>query len=291
MAIELTGKPIAITGASSGIGAATALACARAGMPVAVGARRADKIDALVERIRREGGKAIGVTMDVTRREDSERLMARTIEAFGSVYGVFANAGYGEECTVSDSSEEKVRAMFETNFFGTMHTVWAALPHLMRNPAVGGRDAVRGHILVCSSCLAKLGVPYCATYTATKAAQNHFARALNLEIEERGVRCSSVHPIGTRTEFFDVMRDRSGPGGSLTPHTSSAFMQTPEYVAERIVACLRRPTPEVWTGFNGAMVRYGMGLAVMAPRLTDWAVRRMLRGIRQRSGRARSATA
>lgn len=285
---DLTGRPIAITGASSGIGAATAIACAAAGMPVALGARRADKLDSLVKRIEAAGGRAIAVTMNVVNPEDNRRFIARTIEAFGSVYAVFANAGYGEERTVLDSTDKQIRDMFETNYFGTLHTIRAAVPHLLNNTP--GPAGFRGHVLICSSCLAKISVPYCSTYTATKAAQNHLARAMNLELDGRGVAVSSVHPIGTRTEFFDIMRERSGPGASLTPHTADVMLQSPDFVADRILACLRKPHPEVWIGLKGAMTRYGMGLAIMAPNLTDWALRRMLKGIRQRASRTKSAT-
>src|SRR5207237_1833907 len=93
--MDLTGKPIAITGASSGIGRATAIACARAGMPVAVGARRADRLESLSAEIAAAGGRAIAVQMDVDKPEDCQRLIDRTIGAFGSIYAVFANAGFG----------------------------------------------------------------------------------------------------------------------------------------------------------------------------------------------------
>src|SRR6187549_2932574 len=98
--IELRGKPIAITGASSGIGRATAIACARAGMPVAAAARREDRLEGLVEEINRAGGRAIAVRTDVTDAGDCERLIAGTVEAFGSVYAVYANTGYGMEKAV-----------------------------------------------------------------------------------------------------------------------------------------------------------------------------------------------
>ncbi|MFN7021673.1 MAG: SDR family NAD(P)-dependent oxidoreductase [Phycisphaerales bacterium] len=271
MPINLSGRPIAITGASSGIGAATAIACARAGMPVALGARRTDKLDKLVDRIEKTGGRAVAVAMDVTREEDCRTLAERTVESFGSLYAVYANAGYGEERPIAQTSDADLRAMFETNFFGSISTVRAALPLIERNP---GPD--RGHILFCSSCLAKLPVPYVGVYSATKAAQHHVGRAMRLELEPMGIHVSTVHPIGTRTEFFDTMARLSGHDKPIE-HTPGWFMQSADFVAERTVACLRRPRPEVWTGFRGWLVRTGMAVANTMPSVTDSAMRRMVR--------------
>ncbi|MCC6320911.1 MAG: SDR family NAD(P)-dependent oxidoreductase [Phycisphaerales bacterium] len=271
MGIALASKPIAITGASSGIGAATAIMCARAGMPVVLGARRVDKLDVVVERIEQMGGRAAAVAMDVTREDDCRRLVDETVRRFGSIYAVYANAGYGEERSMADTSDAELRAMFETNFFGTMNTIRPALARMLGNP---GPD--RGHILICSSCLAKLAVPYVGVYCATKAAQNHVGRAMRLELEPRGVHVSTVHPIGTRTEFFDTMAKRSGQE-KANEHTPDWFMQSADFVAARTVACLRRPRPEVWTGVRGWLVRTGMAIANTMPGVTDAAMRGMVR--------------
>src|SRR5262249_55651912 len=125
--IDLTGKPIAITGASSGIGLATALACARAGMPVALAARREDRLSAAVEKIRATGGKAIAVRTDVDKPEDCRALVERTVSEFGSIYAIFANAGYGAFMPIATTPDEDLRAIFETNFWGTLNTIRPAL--------------------------------------------------------------------------------------------------------------------------------------------------------------------
>src|SRR5437868_6360217 len=103
--IDLTGKPIAITGASSGIGLATALACARAGMPVALAARREDRLQEAVAKIRGEGGKAIAVRADVDSPQDCRALVERTVAELGSIYAVFANAGYGAYTPITDTPD------------------------------------------------------------------------------------------------------------------------------------------------------------------------------------------
>lgn len=259
--IDLRGKPIAITGASSGIGRATAIACAAAGMPVAVAARRVDKLEAVAREITAAGGRAIAVACDVDKPADCQRLIEETERAFGSVYAVFANAGYGIEKPMHEMSDAELRAIFETNFFGTMNTVRPALDRML--------PARAGHILVCSSVVAKYGAAYFGAYCATKAAQNHIARAMRIELAPRGIEVSSVHPIGTRTEFFDVNRRNSG-GHTMMDHTPDSFMQPPERVARGVVACLRRPRPEVWTS---TMPRLGMGLITMVPSLGDVVMR------------------
>jgi short-subunit dehydrogenase len=267
MAIDLRGKPIAITGASSGIGAATALACARAGMPVALGARRIDKLDVLVNRIRDAGGKAIAIKMDVGDTGQCKALVDAAVAEFGSLYAVYANAGYGVEKPVHEMPDAEIRAMFEVNFFGTLNTIRPALEVMRRaNPASGERW--RGHILICSSCLGKMFLPYFSVYSATKAAQNHIGRSMNLELRPEGIAVSTVHPISTKTEFFETAEKLSA-NGSMIAHSPDMFTQTAEFVADRTVACLRRPRPEVWTGFAGNFVRFGMSVNTLFPRLAD----------------------
>jgi short-subunit dehydrogenase len=204
MGVDLTGKAAAITGASSGIGAALALACVRAGMPVALMARRVDRLEAVRQEIERLGGRAVCVAGSVDSDDDCQRLIDETVRAFGSVYAVVANAGYGEERPSWSMPEDAVRAMFETNFYGSMRVVRPAVERM--------RSAGGGHAVFVSSCLSKIGVPHYAAYCATKAAQDHFARAMRHELAGDGVAVSSVHPIGTKTEFFDTAAARSAGG-------------------------------------------------------------------------------
>lgn len=265
MTIELTGKPIVISGGSSGIGLETALQCAKAGMPVVIGARRVDQLREVVEKIEQAGGRAACAPCDVADAQSCRALVELALEKFGSVYAVFANAGYGVEKAVHEMPDEEIRAMFEVNFFGTLNLIRPALGPMIK--------ARQGHVLMCSSCLAKFSIPYFSVYSATKAAQNHLARAMNLELEPMGIRVSSVHPVGTRTEFFDTAKKLSG-SSRLIKHTSESFMQSPERVARAIVRCLQRPRPEVWTSW---LVRAGMAISMMTPKLADASVRGMVR--------------
>ncbi len=263
--INLKNKPICITGASSGIGRAAALACARAGMPVLVAARRLEKLEELVEHIRQEGGAAEPFQVDVTNTQACDEMIARAIEAFGSIYAVYANAGYGLEKAIHEMSDAEMRDIFETNFFGALNTIRPALPHLMR--------AQQGHILLCSSCVARHPLVYYAAYSATKSAQHHIGRAMRLELEPFGVHVSTIYPVGTKTEFFDRAADQS-QSSKLVSHQPDRLKQSPERVARATIKALRRPRPEVWTSWP---VRLGISISAFVPRLSDAAVRPMVR--------------
>ncbi len=114
---ELQNRVAVITGASSGIGAATALAMSRAGMRVVLAARRGDRLEKLAADIRARGGEAVVVETDVAQVGSSKKLLAHATSAFGVVDVVFANAGYGAEMAVHDMSMSEIREMFEVNFF------------------------------------------------------------------------------------------------------------------------------------------------------------------------------
>ena len=256
--IDLRNRPIAITGASSGIGAASAFACAKAGMPVALMARRADKLEAIVRSITDAGGRAISVPGSVEDPEAARGLISQTVEAFGSIYSVFANAGFGVEIPTSEMSDEDLRKIFEVNFHGSLNVTRPALEHM--------RSAGEGHVLFCSSCLSKISISYYGAYSATKACQDHFARSMRLELRDKGIAVSSVHPIGTKTEFFDAAA-ALGPDLKIADQKSNAFMQSPERVAKAVVKRLRKGRGgEVWTSLP---VRTALGLSVMFPGITD----------------------
>jgi short-subunit dehydrogenase len=257
MTITLRGKPIIITGASAGIGAATARLLAAQGMPVILAARRLDALESIAKEIRAQGGTALALAADVSRDDENLALVTRCRQEFGLVYAILANAGYGFECPTATLDDARLRAIFETNFFGTASLIRAALPHMLHARA--------GHVLITSSCVSKLGIPYLAAYSATKAAQDHLGRALRVELAATGVFCSTIHPIGTTTEFFDVAR-RHSTVESFVERTPKLFMQPPERVARAIARCLRSPKGEVWTSLP---TRLAMAFATAFPGLAD----------------------
>lgn len=263
--INLTNKPIAITGASSGIGRATALACARAGMPVVLGARRLDRLDALVEEIKGVGGRAIAVAMNVDDEGECRMLIDRTVDTFGSIYSVFANAGFGLEGAANELTNEQWLAIMLTNFWGTVFTVRPAVERML---AAGG-----GHVVICSSCVSKVGLPLHSAYSATKAMQDHFGRAMRIELAPKGIHVSTVHPIGTSSEFSQKTAENSG-GTRKAIRTPERMKQSPEVVAAAIVRCLQRPRGEVWTSTT---MRLALAAMTAFPGLGDWYLSRRLR--------------
>lgn len=266
----LLGKPIAITGASSGIGAATALACAAAGMPVALAARRLDRCQALADQITRAGGKAIAVPCDVANPDDTRRLVRATVDAFGSLYAIYANAGIGLEAAGLEASDDQWRRLFDVNFFGTLNAIRPAVDQFNAQTPTPGQP--RGHILLCSSCIAKIAVPYYSVYAATKAAQWHLGRALTMELEPALIHVSTVYPVGTRTEFFDNVKTADGHNRTIT-HTPEHKRQSPDLVAAATVKALRKPRPEIWTS---PLVRLGMAICMALPGIEHFKMRSMV---------------
>lgn len=277
MAMELRGKAIAISGASSGIGAATALACARSGMDVALCARREDKLREVAERCRGLGVRAFTMGVDVADAGACRAFIEGAARELGGLYAVYANAGYGLEKPILEMSDAEMRAIFEVNFFGTLNLIRPAIEHFRAQPSAPERGGWRGHVLICSSCLARLSIPFYGAYAATKAAQAHVGGALRLELEPERIAVSTVHPITTRTELFDQVKTRSGLT-EVKPHAPKWLEQDAEVVAACTLRCLRRPRPEVWTNFKGAFVRAGMSVCSLVPGLSDGAGRKMVAG-------------
>jgi len=193
-----------ITGASSGIGAATARAAAQAGHRLVLAARSADRLQALADEL---GGseRAIAVTCDVTDYAAQEAMVASAVSAFGGLDIVFANAGFGGARnlgTDSTDSPERWREMVLTNVLGPAYTIRACLAAV---------TAARGHILLTGSVVGRRPVPG-SFYSATKWAITGLAEALRLQVSATGVRVTLIEPGMTDTPFFD-----NRPANALAP--------------------------------------------------------------------------
>ncbi len=258
---NLTDQVIVITGASSGIGAATALACAQAGMNLVLNARRADRLQQVAGAAGRFGRSAEIVVGDVAEPGLSRRLLDAAVTRFGRFDVVFANAGYGFRKPAHRLEMAELRAIFEVNFFAACDLLMEAARRLIaeRRP---------GHLLMCSSAVAKFTMREFGAYSATKAAQNHFCRAMRMELRPLGIEVSSVHPVTTLTEFDEV--GARYPGASrprwLGRTRPGWLVQRPQKVADAVVRCLRRPRAEVWTS---SAVRLLTGLMTAFPSLMD----------------------
>ncbi|MEM6487239.1 MAG: SDR family oxidoreductase [Pseudomonadota bacterium] len=186
-------KVLAITGASSGIGAATARAAAAAGWRVVLGARRADKLADLVSDIGAE--RALAVDCDVRHYDDCAALVAKAVARFGRLDAVLANAGLGAKAPgIEGGDPEEWAAMADTNLRGLAHTAKAALPAL--------RDSV-GHFLITGSVAGRRALPG-SFYGATKWAANGYGYNMRAALEGTGVRVTVIEPGLVDTPFFDT---------------------------------------------------------------------------------------
>jgi 3-oxoacyl-[acyl-carrier protein] reductase len=218
-------KVFAITGASRGIGAATALLLAREGCRLGLGGRDAAALDEVVRAVSEAGGEAIAVDCDVRRYEACERLVSETMERFGKLDGFVANAGVGAYGELTDLSVEQIDDMLDSNARGTIYSVRAALPALLED---GGGDLV-----IVASVAGLKGLPNESVYCASKHAQVGFAEAMDHELRPKGVRMTAVCPGGVATEFaFGAGREPDMPG--------LREMMSAEQVAEAIVFALRQ---------------------------------------------------
>ncbi|HZS33262.1 MAG TPA: SDR family oxidoreductase [Methylomirabilota bacterium] len=231
MAGGLAGRVAVVTGASSGIGAATAVACGGAGMRVVLAARRRDRLEAVAERVRAAGGEGRVVPTDVTDAAAVRALVDGTVAAWGRLDVLVNNAGIGLLAPVEATTVADYERLMRVNFLGAVHGIVAALPHLRRQ---GG-----GHIVNVASVVGKRASPFRAAYVASKAALIGLSEALRMELAGAGIHVTCVCPIGTATEFPAVEENRLGRPGRGGP------VQSAERVARAIVGALRRPRAEV----------------------------------------------
>jgi short-subunit dehydrogenase len=251
-------KVIAITGASAGIGRHTALCLARAGAAVAICARRSRELDEVADDIRRLGGRALPVVADVSREEEVKSFVDRTIEYFGRLDVMICNAGFGIYGTIDTIPGADMRRLLDVNYMGTYYAAGAALKAFRRQGS--------GHIIVISSIVGKRGIPYAGAYSATKFAQAGLVECLRSELDGSGIHATTVYPISTDTEFFDVLQRESGPMA-----TSGGPRQSADEVAEAIAWAIERPVAEVFPH------RWSRGLAILnavAPAFCDRLVKR-----------------
>lgn len=226
MAIEkrsLAGETIVITGASSGIGRASARALVDAGANVVLGARREDRLRELGEEL---GDRALAVVSDVRDPEDSHRLVAAGVEKFGRVDSIVLAAGMGLYGGIEDYTDVEVAGMIDINLTGTVWGVRAALPEFRRN---GGGD-----IVIIASVAGLRGGGNEAVYAATKFGQVGLAGAVDRQVREEGIRVTAICPAGTSTEFA------LGTGRTEGDPSLDAYM-TADDIAFQVLTVLEQP--------------------------------------------------
>ena len=220
---DLTNNVVAITGASAGIGAATARALLAEGASVAVGARRVQRLEELEASA---PDRVAVVEMNVRNPADSKRLIAAAYEKFGRLDALVANAGIGAYGGIMDLDDDQLSEMMDTNIAGTVWPIRAAVP--------GFVDQGEGDIVIVASVAGLRGAGDEAVYAATKFAQVGLAGGIDRELRDKGIRVSTLAPGGTATEF--------AMGAGRTPDMPGlADMMRPEDVAAAVVTVLKQP--------------------------------------------------
>jgi NADP-dependent 3-hydroxy acid dehydrogenase YdfG len=193
MDIDLSGTIVAVTGASSGIGEATALACARAGAAVSLAARRKDRIDALAQRIAGEGGTAIAVETDVASETQAGAFVERTASELGKIDVLVNNAGVMLLGPINGADTEEWRRMIEANVYGVLYCTHAALPLMAKQGS--------GQIVNVSSVAGRFARAGSGVYNLTKFGVGAFSESLRQEAVNYGVRVTLIEPGAVATEL------------------------------------------------------------------------------------------
>jgi NADP-dependent 3-hydroxy acid dehydrogenase YdfG len=192
-AVDLSGQVIAVTGASSGIGEATALACARAGAAVGLAARRLDRIEQLAKRINDDGGRAIAIEADVGEEQQASAFVQRTHTELGRLDVLVNNAGVMLLGPIADAPTEEWRRMVHVNIFGVLYCTHAALPLMQAQGA--------GHVVNVSSVAGRVAREGSGVYNLTKFGVGAFSESLRQEGVALGVRVTLIEPGAVATEL------------------------------------------------------------------------------------------
>src|SRR3954452_18222148 len=198
MNVSLSNQAVAITGASSGIGEATALACAQAGASVALAARRTDRIEALAERITGDGGTAVAISADVGDEDQARAFVEHAHERLGRLDVLVNNAGVMLLGPIAGADLDQWRQMVDVNVFGVLYCTHAALPLMLEQGS--------GHVVNVSSVAGRFARAGSGVYNLTKFGVGAFSESLRQEVTERSIRVTLIEPGAVATELVDHNR-------------------------------------------------------------------------------------
>lgn len=233
MARSFAGLSVAVTGAGSGIGRATALAFAARGAGVVIGDIDGDRAAESASAVAKRGGAAFALKCDVRDDDGPSALVQAAVREFGRLDVLVNNAGIGHYGLVEDTPVDILRVLLETNVLGVHRGIRAALPVM--------RAQGSGHIVVVGSVNGTIAWPYHGAYSATKAALSALTQALRMELAGSGVTASLVLPVNVRTRFYPDA-GVSTEGYRPRPLGPSA---SPAAVARAIVRSVERPSGEI----------------------------------------------
>lgn len=231
--MTLNDKVALVTGASSGIGAATALKLAAHGAKVGLAARRLERLEALAERIAAAGGQAMPIAMDVVDPASVQAGAKRLADAHGGIDILFNNAGLMPISDIASLKTDEWNRMVNVNVKGLLHATAAVLPYMQRQG--------RGHIVNTSSIAGRKVFPGLSVYCATKHAVTAFSEGLRLEVAKKhNIRVTCIQPGAVDTELFEHVSDREYRAQMEGLREQMAFLKADD-IAETVLFALQAP--------------------------------------------------
>jgi hypothetical protein len=230
--MDIKGSVVIVTGASSGIGEATARQFGREGARVVLAARRLDRLEALAREIHGlgTGAEALVVQADLSRLEDIQSLIRQTLDRFGRIDVLVNNAGFGRLDWLENLDPRKdIEALFDVNVLGVVQTTRQALPVMIEQRS--------GHIINMCSVSSFIATPTYTIYAASKHAVHGFSEALRREVQPWGIHVSMIYPGGVKTDFGE----HAGLKRKTNTSTPGFLRLSAEDVAHAVVQLVRRP--------------------------------------------------
>ncbi len=261
MVESLSASPvILITGASSGIGAATSKLFASEGYKVVLAARRKEQLDILAAEILSAGGEVLTVPTDITQLEQIENLVAQTLENYGQIDVLLNNAGLGRlDWLEKLDPKEDIEFQIQVNLVGLIQTARAVLPHMIARK--------HGHIINMGSIAGLIATPTYSVYAATKYGLRGFTEALRREVSIHGIEVTGIYPGGVATEFGK----KAGIKRKTKVSTPPLLKLSAEDVAQSVLKVVKKPHRAV---IIPGLMRPTVWLSVIFPGMVDRIIER-----------------
>ena len=266
--MQLKGKVVLITGASSGFGADAASLFAAEGARVVLAARRLNRLQKLADKIQDEGGEAIAVPVDITELDEINLMVKSTLDIYDKIDILFNNAGFGRLDWLENLTMERdIETQITVNLTGLIQVTRAILPYMLKQG--------KGHIINMSSAAGWSAPPLYSVYAATKFGVRGFTDSLRREVRPLGIHVSGVYPGPATTEFGDHTGKSSVKQSLKVPGWTQ---MTSEYVAKKVVNVAKRPRRNLILPWWLAIVIW---LENHFPRISDLILSRFLNKYRQ----------